>query len=60
MVSNYRERNKNRVTILMALTDKMYPDNSNLENHLRMPIYFPNFGRRGLGNYFIKYNSGSI
>ena len=25
---NYRERNKNKVPILMALIDKMYPDNS--------------------------------
>ena len=25
---NYRERNKNRVPILMAFIDKMYPDNS--------------------------------
>ena len=25
---NYRERNKNKVPILMALTDKMYPDYS--------------------------------
>ena len=36
----YRERNKNRVPILMVLTDKMYPNNCNLENHLRMPIFF--------------------
>ena len=50
----YRERNNNRVPILMALTDKMYPDNSKLENHMRMPIYVPNFGRRGLGNYLIE------
>ena len=35
----YRERNKNRVPMITALTDKMYPDNSNLENHLRMPIH---------------------
>ena len=49
----YRERNKNRVPILMALTDKMSLDNSTLDVHLRMPIYIPNFGRRGLGNYLI-------
>ena len=36
----YRERNKNRVPILMALKDKMYPDNFNLETHLIMLIYF--------------------
>ena len=41
-------KKKNRVPILTALTDKMYPDNSNLKNHLRMLIYFPNYGRRGL------------
>ena len=40
--SFYRERNENRVPILMALTDK-----KSLEFHLRMPIYIPNFGRRG-------------
>ena len=34
----------------MALIDKMYPDNSNLENTLRMPLYFSNFGWK-LGNY---------
>ena len=39
---------------LMALTDKIYPDKSNLENHLRMLIYYPNFKRMGLGNYCIK------
>ena len=50
---DYRERNKYRVPILMALTDKMSLDNSTLDFPLRMPIYIPNFGRRGLGNYFI-------
>ena len=50
---NYRERNKYRVRILMALTDKMSLDNSTLDFPLRMPIYIPNFGRRGLGNYLI-------
>ena len=49
----YRERNKYRVPILMALTDKMSLDNSTLDFPLRMPIYIPNFGRRGLGNYLI-------
>ena len=49
----YRERNKDKVPILMALTDKMSLYNSTLEFHLRMPIYIPNFGRRGLGNYLI-------
>ena len=27
----YREKNKNRELLLMALTDKTYPDNSNLK-----------------------------
>ena len=36
---NYRERNNNRVPpILMALADKMYPDNSNLER-----VYYTRF-----------------
>ena len=51
--TDYRERNKYRVPILMALTDKMSLDNSTLDFPLRMPIYIPNFGRRGLGNYLI-------
>ena len=51
--SDYRERNKYRVLILMALTDKMSLDNSTLDFPLRMPIYIPNFGRRGLDNYLI-------
>ena len=37
----------------MALTDKMSLDNSTLDFHLRMPIYIPSFGRRGLGNCLI-------
>ena len=49
----YRERNKDKVPILMALTDKMSLYNSTLKFHLRMPIYIHNFGRRGEGNYLI-------
>ena len=37
----YRESNENRVP--MALTDKMYPDTSNLKNHVRMPIRLSNY-----------------
>ena len=48
---NYRERNKYRGPILVVLTDKMPLDNSTLDFPLRMPIYIPNIGRRGLGNH---------
>ena len=51
MYAYCRERNKNRVPILMTLTAKMYPDNYNLAGYGK-PIenadIFSNFGRRGL------------
>ena len=43
-----REGNKNRVPILMVVTGEMYPDNSNLDYHLRMPIYFPSASGGGV------------
>ena len=49
----YREKNNDRVPILVVLTDKMPPDNSTLDFPLRMPIYIPNFGRRGLSKNLI-------
>ena len=54
-VRPYREMNKNRGSILMALTDKTYPDNSNLAGCEIPPEnadIFPNIGRRGLGDYY--------
>ena len=53
-VRPYREMNKNRGSILMALTDKTYPDNSNLagcEIPPEMPIYLES---KGLGNFLIR------
>ena len=41
--------------MLMALTDKTYPDNSNLAGCEIPPEnadIFPNIGRRGLGDYY--------
>ena len=49
----YREKNNDRVPILVVLTDKMPPDNSTLDFPLRMPIYIPNFGMRGLSKNLI-------
>ena len=53
LIAKYREKNNDRVPILVVLTDKMPPDNSTLDFPLRMPIYIPNFGRRGLSKNLI-------
>ena len=45
--NSYRERNKNRVPILIALIDKMYPDNSIWNSLQNATEYYLNFGRRG-------------
>ena len=46
----------NKVPILMALSHKMYPDNSNLETHLECRYTFLTLG--GIGNYLLnKFHS---